>query len=147
MRTEKTITMEDRGKQLTFKIKEMAATQLEAWTMRAVLVLAAAGSDIPADKGIEGAIAYLVKHGFAALGNVCYEKAKPLLDEMLGCCSIVLDHMEEPVRLETVDNYVENMMTLLRLRAEAFKVNFDFFGRGGKSDSQGDPNTIKLNAR
>lgn len=37
MRTEKTITLEDRGKQLTFKIKEMAATQLEAWTMRAVL--------------------------------------------------------------------------------------------------------------
>lgn len=146
MLREKTITLEDSGKQLTFKLRQMAATQLESWTFRLGLVLAAAGSDIPIDKGVEGAILYLAKHGFAALGKISYENAKPLLDEMLGCCYRVVDRVEEQVTVETADAYIENMMTLFRLRLEAFKVNFDFFGRGGQSASPEDPNTIKLKA-
>lgn len=147
MRKEKTITFDDRGKSLTFKIVEMAATQLESWTMRAVLVLAGAGSDIPANGGIEGIGKYLAEHGFSALGAVDYAKAKPLLDEMLGCCYRVIDRQEEKVTPETADAYIEDMSTLFKLRLEALKINFGFFGRGGKSASQDEPNTIKLNAR
>ena len=101
MRNEKIIELEDRGNKLTFKIREMSATQLEDWTMRAVLVLAGAGSDIPAGGGVEGIGKYLAEHGLAAIGNVDYAKAKPLLDEMLGCCYRVIDRMEEKVTPET----------------------------------------------
>ena len=147
MRQEKRITIEDRGNKLEFVVREMSATQLEDWTMRAVLVLAGAGSDIPANGGVEGIGRYLAEHGLAAIGNVNYEKAKPLLDEMLGCCSRVIDKMEERVTPETADAYIEDMSTLFKLRLEAFKTNFAFFGHGGQSASPEKPSTVRLSAR
>jgi len=147
VRNEKIITLEDRGKSLTFKIREMPATQLEAWTMQAALVLANAGSEIETKGGIESIGKYISEHGIAALGNVDYGKAKPLMDEMLACCYRQLDNMEERVTPETADAYVEDMRTLLKLRMEAFKVNFGFFGNGGKSATPEEANTIRLNAR
>jgi len=147
MRNEKTIELEDRGNRLTFKIREMSATQLEDWTMRACLVLAGAGSDIPASGGVEGVSKYLAEHGLAAIGNVDYQKAKPLLDEMLGCCSRVIDKIEERVTPETADAYIEDMSTLFKLRLEAFKVNFSFFGSGSPSTSPEKGTTVRLSAR
>jgi hypothetical protein len=147
MRNEKIIELEDRGNKLTFKIREMSATQLEDWTMRAVLVLAGAGSDIPAGGGVEGIGKYLAEHGLAAIGNVDYAKAKPLLDEMLGCCSRVVDRMEEKVTPETADAYISDMSTLFKLRLEAFKVNFSFFGNGVPSSSPEKPSTVRVSAR
>ena len=147
MRQEKHITIEDRGGKLDFVIREMSATQLEDWTMRAVLVLAGAGSDIPANGGVEGISKTLAEHGLAAIGAVDYAKAKPLLDEMLACCSRVVDKMEEKVTPETADAYIMDMSTLFKLRLEAFKVNFSFFGNGSPSASQEKPTTVRLSAR
>ena len=115
--------------------------------MRAALVLANAGSEVETKGGIESIGKYISEHGIAALGNVDYAKARPLMDEMLGCCYRVIDNMEEKVTPETADAYVEDMRTLLKLRMEAFRVNFGFFGSGGKPATPEDPNTIKLNAR
>ena len=147
MRNEKIIELEDRGNKLTFKIREMSATQLEDWTMRAVLVLAGAGSDIPAGGGVEGIGKYLAEHGLAAIGNVDYAKAKPLLDEMLGCCYRVIDRMEEKVTPETADAYIKDMTTLFKLRVEALKTNFSFFGSGSPSASHEKASTVRLSAR
>lgn len=147
MRNEKTIEIEDRGNKLVFKVKEMSATQLEDWTMRAVLVLAGAGSDIPAGGGVEGIGKYLAEHGLAAIGNVDYQRAKPLLDEMLGCCYRVIDKMEERVTPQTAEAYIEDMTTLFKLRLEAFKVNFSFFGNGSQPASPERASTVRLNAR
>ena len=47
MRKETVVTIEDRGNPLTFTIREMPATQLERWIIRAMLLLA--GSE-----GLEG---------------------------------------------------------------------------------------------
>ena len=147
MLREKTINLEDRGNALTFRIREMPATQLESWVMRAVLVLADAGSDIPADAGVEGAAAFLAKHGLAALGKVDYDRAKPLLDEMLACASRVMDKAEERVTPESADAYVSDFRTLFKLRMECFKLNFDFFETGAPSGSPEKPNTAKVSAR
>ena len=147
MRQEKRITIEDRGNKLEFVIREMSATQLEDWTMRAVLVLAGAGSDIPAGGGVEGISKYLAEHGLAAIGAVDYAKAKPLLDEMLGCASRVVDRVEERVTPETADAYIEDMATLFKLRMEALKLNFAFFQGGAPSGSPEKGSTVKLSAR
>ena len=147
MRNEKIIELEDRGNKLTFKIREMSATQLEDWTMRAVLVLAGAGSDIPAGGGVEGIGKYLAEHGLAAIGNVDYQRAKPLLDEMLGCCYRVIDKLEERVTPQTAEAYIEDMTTLFKLRVEALKTNFSFFGSGSPSASQEKASTVRLSAR
>ena len=147
MRKTKEITLQDRDKSLTFRITEMSATQLEDWTMRAALVLAAAGSDVPAGGGIEAVGKYLAEHGLGAIGAVDYAKAKPLLDEMLGCCFRVLDRTEEKVTPETADAYIEDIRTLFKLRMEAIKLNFGFFGSGGQSATPENPSTVKLSAR
>ena len=148
MLKEKSITITDRNGPLHFKIREMPATKLEAWVMRAVLVLAEAGSDIPADAGVEGAAAFLAKHGLAALGRVNYEKAKPLLDEMLSaCCFRVIDKLEEAVTPEGADAYIGDMKTLLTLRREALAINLGFFSSGSPSDSPEKPNTARISAR
>ena len=76
-----------------------------------------------------------------------YAKAKPLLDEMLGCCYRVIDRMEERVTPETADAYISDMSTLFKLRLEAFKVNFSFFGNGSPSASPEKPSTVHLSAR
>ena len=115
--------------------------------MRAVHVLARAGSDIPAGGGVEGIGKYLAEHGLAAIGNVDYQKAKPLLDEMLGCCYRVIDRMEEKVTPETADAYIKDMTTLFKLRVEALKTNFSFFGSGSPSASQEKASTVRLSAR
>ena len=147
MRNEKTIELEDRGNKLTFKIREMSATQLEDWTMRAVLVLAGAGSDIPAGGGVEGIGKYLAEHGLAAIGNVDYAKAKPLLDEMLGCCFRVVDRMEEKVTPETADAYISDMSTLFKLRVEAMKLNFSSLWGGSQPSTPEKASTVRLSAR
>lgn len=147
MRQEKRITIEDRGNKLEFVVREMTATQLEDWTMRAVLVLAGAGSKIPAGGGVEGIGRYIAEHGLACLGEVDYARAKPLLDEMLGCCSRVVDKMEEKVTPETADAYIEDIATLFKLRTEALKLNFSFFGSGTPSDSPEKGSTVRLSAR
>ena len=76
-----------------------------------------------------------------------YAKAKPLLDEMLSCCSRVVDKMEEKVTPETADAYIEDMSTLFKLRMEALRLNFSFFGHGTPSDTPEKPSTVKLSAR
>ena len=146
MLREKTVTIEDRGNPLTFRIREMPAVQLESWTMRAVLVLAGAGSDVPADGGVEGAAAYLAKHGLSALGRIDFDKAKPLLDEMLGCASRVVDRIEERVTPETADAYISDFRTLLKLRKECLALNFDFFSAGAPSATPGTPRGARLKA-
>ncbi len=47
MRREVTVTLDDRGNELTFRIREMSALQLERWIMRACLVAARGGVKLP----------------------------------------------------------------------------------------------------
>jgi len=142
MRKEKRITLDDRGQSLTFKVKEMSATRLESWTLRAALLLTGGGgkalsflkgisaddmADMRDGRNTDTAIRALLMGGFDALSAISYESAKPLLDELLGCCSRVVGNIEEQCTPETVDDYVQDFFTLIKLRKEAFMLNFDFF--------------------
>lgn len=127
-----TITLNDRGKELKFRVYEMPATQLESWTVRAVLLLARGGKfDGVAKTAGQGdfneAAKALLAEGLTALSAINYEEAKPLLDEMLGCCSRVVGSIEEKCTPDTVDGYIDDIATLLKLRMEALKLNFGFF--------------------
>ena len=54
------IQLEDRGKTLDFVIKEMPATQLERWIIRAILLIAGAGlGGLPGGADLQKAGAYL----------------------------------------------------------------------------------------
>lgn len=131
MRKEIMLTLEDRGKTLTFKIREMPATQLESWIFRTLLVLTGNGMDLPAQGDIGSVARYLLEHGLRGLGGVDYEQARPLLDELLGCCFRVISGArggaEQQVTPATADGYIEDVTTLLTLRLEALKLNLGFF--------------------
>lgn len=120
------LTLEDRGKQLQFVVKEMPATKLEAWIIRALLLIAGAGIEVPGGSDLRRAGEFLANKGVGALGTLNYEKASPLLDDLLGCCYRKLDRVEERCTPDSVDGYIEDVTTLFKLRMEAAKLNLGF---------------------
>jgi hypothetical protein len=145
-RKETIIKIQDRDQELTFKIREMSATQLESWLIRALLLVAGSGAQVPDGSDIKAAGGYLAEKGLAALGAVDFEKAKPLLDEMLGCCSRLVEKVEERCTPESLDAYVQDVGTLFRLRKEAVRLNLGFLGPEGErlSGFLGKPATATL---
>lgn len=121
------IQIEDRGKTLDFVIKEMPATQLERWIIRALLLIAGSGlSGIPGGADIQKAGAYLSEKGLGLLSTLDYEKAAPLLDELLACCHRKVDKHLELCTPNSIDGYIEDVTTILMLRTEAIKLNLGF---------------------
>lgn len=132
MRRCETIEIQDRDTILTFKITEMSATQLESWIYRALLLLAGAGIETPDGSDISEADQYLRHKVISALGSIDYNKAKPLLDELLQCCQRILPNgTSTNVDISTIDGYVSDVKTLFKLRWEAAKFNLHFFKDGG----------------
>lgn len=125
-RKETIIDIQDREQLLTFKIREMPASKLESWIMRSLLLLTASNVQVPAGSDANAAGAFLLEHGLTALGNVEFEKAQPLLDDLLSCCSRVVENIEERCTPQSVDAYILDVKTLFRLRMEAFKLNLGF---------------------
>ncbi len=132
-RKEITLDIRDREQLLTFKIREMPATRLESWLLRATLLLGAGGVQAPQDADPQTAGAHLAAQGLSGLGRIEYAKAQPLLDELLGCCSRVVERVEERCTPESVDAYILDVKTLFTLRAEAFKLNLGFPRPEGES--------------
>ena len=155
MRKEKTIVIDDRGRSLTFKIREMSALRLESWIARAGILLAATGIldetrvDVRNAGEIAAGVARAVgESGISALGRHDYDKARPLLDELLSCCSRVDAGVEQPLTPDVLEGFIEDVRTLFTLRKEALALNFGFFAQGGPSASVKDgpapqPDTLK----
>lgn len=120
------ITIEDRGNPLHFTIEEMSATKLESWIIRAILAVSGAGIEVPSGTDLAKASEFLVSRGISALATIDYEKAKPLLDELLGCCYRKLDKVKERCTPDSVDGYIEDVTTLFKLKMEAAKLNLGF---------------------
>ena len=127
-RKEKFITIQDRDQELTFKIREMPALRLESWMSRASALLIGTGAAGPLLSDVDDAGGALAESSLAALGNIDFDKAQPLLDELLACCSRVIEGIEERCTPQTVDNYILDVSTLLRLRMEAAALNLGFLG-------------------
>ena len=66
-----------------------------------------------------------------ALGAVDYEKARPLLNELLECCTPA--DAVTPLTPETADGIIEDVRTLFTLRKEALALNLGFFDAAGLS--------------
>lgn len=115
-------TRRDAGK--TFRLTEMSAWAAEKWAIRAFMALGKSGVDIPEDVQALG-MAGIATLGFKALAGADFGDAEPLLDEMMGCVQFVSSagHVRN---LQDAD--IEEVATLLALRAEVFKLHTDFFG-------------------
>lgn len=115
----------DKGK--TFRLTEMDAEAGEAWAIRAVLALTNEGIDF---EGVTG-MAAISQVGLAGLGKLKYETAKPLLDEMFSCVTIVEDPRKNNGHSrELYKDDVEEVSTRLYLRAEVFALHVGFSKAG-----------------
>jgi hypothetical protein len=124
MRKTATVTIDEDGrdKGKSFRLTEMSAMKTEKWATRALLALANGGVDIP--DGLErSGLAGLAVVGIQLLGKLDYDVAAPLLDEMMSCVEIKTDAR---IRSLTPDD-IEEVSTLLFLRAEVFKLHASFF--------------------
>lgn len=139
MRKEKIITLDDRGNKLTFKIREMSATNSEYWILRAIKILGAAGVKLPGGADLSAAARYLLAHSQEVMSALNVADVRELLNDLLKTCSRVVGKVEEPCDAETIGDCVEDVRTLWALRMAALEVNFSFFGEETRSESRRSP--------
>lgn len=145
MRKEEIITINDRGNELTFRIREMPATKLEGWLFRVGTALASTGfaktEDIADGIDTTKYIAnFLVKDGLRFLGNLDYEKVvKPLVDDLYSCVEQKVGEAYLAVTADNIDSKVEDIRSLFAIQKAVITLHLGFFGIGGVSDSAKSP--------
>lgn len=145
MRKEEIITLNDRGNELTFRIREMPATKLEGWLFRVGTALASTGfaktEDIADGIDTTKYIAnLLMKDGLRFLGNLDYEKVvKPLVDDLYSCVEQKVGEAYLAVTADNIDSKVEDIRSLFAIQKAVITLHLGFFGIGGASGSAKSP--------
>ena len=123
MRKTEIIKLVDDGKELTFRITQMPATKAERWANRAIFLLIGAGKDIKKDSNIDDVI--------KAIASVDYDKAEPLYNELIECCTYLPDGNANGAGIgctqDTIDAQIVDPLNLYKLRLASAKLNFSFF--------------------
>lgn len=147
-RTERTVTITDEGRDRgkSFIIREMPADAGEWWAIRALIVLGNASVALPASamesgmaglaaiEQLQGAASALFLMGLRTLPGVDARALKPLLDEMLACVTYKPPGVYAAQPLNSGEMcQIEEIKTLLRLRAEVLEVHLGFSLAGAVS--------------
>ena len=145
MRKEEIITINDRGNELTFRIREMPATRLERWLILVGKALASTGfaKDVDIADGMDTTKVIadiLMKDGLRCLGNLDYDKTvKPLLDELYTCVEQKVGEAYLAVTADNIDSKVEDIRSLFAIQKAVITLHLGFFGIGGASGSAKSP--------
>lgn len=123
MRKTEILKLVDDGQERTFRITQMPATKAERWMNKAMFLLISAGKDINKDSKIEDVI--------KAIAGVDYDKAEPLYNELIECCTYLPDGNANGAGIgctqDTIDAQIIDPMNLYKLRLASAKLNFGFF--------------------
>ena len=115
----------DAGK--TFRITEMPAAQAERWGWRMMLVLKGSNGNIPMGIASMGMVAVAIVTLNAFLqSEIDHEKLQPLLDEMLGCVTMVRDKRRPELTTKLTAFDIMEVKTRLWLRSEVLRLHTDF---------------------
>lgn len=125
-----TIDGDNRDKGKVFRLTEMPASRAERWAARALVALLNANPDVDdlphPSQGMAG-LAGVVNR----LGSLAWDEVQPLYDELLSCVEYELPDkpgVRLPLTPQTLDAYVEEASTLLRLRLEVVGLHVGFSG-------------------
>ena len=131
MRREKFITItsdnepgkpENRDKGKIFFLREMGAVQAERWAMRALIAVSGPGAAVPNRAGL-ASLANAKFSLLTMLGNIRWEVAQPLLDEMMEC----VQRKESATCIRSlVEEDIDEVSTLLQLRKEVLELHLGF---------------------
>lgn len=139
MRKEKIFTLKDGENQLTFKIRAMSAIGQRDWLLLLMKTAGAAGVKFPNGSDLHAAALYCLSHTEELCRNIELDGVKELLDDLLRTCSRVVGKIEEPCTPETIDDYVEDVRTLMQIYKKAAEVSFSFFAQESRSESPRSP--------
>jgi len=128
------ITAEGRDQNKLFHITEMPAMQAERWATKAFLALARSGDKI-ADEIASSGLAGVAALGMKAFAGLNYDDAEPLLHEMLLCVECIPDASSPNFKRNLVDNDIEEVATLIKLRIDVFKLHINFSTPDARSTS------------
>lgn len=117
MRKENIVRLMDGGEEKTFKVRQMSATRGERFVFKFVMLL---GGEAEIERMADP---YALLN---ALSSKPFERVQELLDELIGCISRVNGGVETQLTPDNADAFIEEPMTLMKLRVEAVKLN-DFF--------------------
>lgn len=113
----------DEGKM--YHIQEMSASQAEWWAIRAGLAMARNGVDLPENFSDMG-MAAMATTGLSLVAKIPAEDAKPLLKELMDCVQSVPNPGDKKIERPLIESDTEEVITLLKLKAEVFKLHVDF---------------------
>jgi hypothetical protein len=121
----------------TFIVTEMDADAAEWWAFR--VLQAILGGDNGDDLKLVDFRAPLselapiaIKMGLKAIAGLPMEKAKPILDDMMGCVSVKIP---DGTARKLMANDVEDIPTRLKLRGAMLELHTGFFAIGSGSTS------------
>lgn len=114
----------------TFRITEMDPEKGEWFAMRALMLIASSGNDMPDIGG--GAMAALASSGIQNLFKCDPHKLKPLWDELTECWSFVPDKNKNFSR-KLVEGDIEEISTRIILRMKTLEMHLNFFMVGIQS--------------
>ncbi len=123
----------DHGK--TFLLRELPASQGEKWGIKAIHGLSRAGVDVSEFMGGSG-LAGLAVIGMHAIFALPWSELEPLLDEMMTCATVIPDPARPNVTRALIDDDIEEIATLVRLRKEVFDLHTGFFANAARSTSE-----------
>jgi len=136
MRKETTVTIEaegrDKGKQ--FHLREMPASQAEAWAMKVFHGLAKADVELPEDL-VGSGMAGIAKLGAGIATAIEFEDLMKILDEMFQGVQIIPDPSRPGVKRALIEDDIEEVATRLQLRKELLALHLDFFADAVRSIS------------
>jgi len=119
------IEAEGRDKGKVFRLREMPATRAEKWAIRAFLMLARSGVEVPNELQDAGLVGLAVM-GIEALSKANYAEAEPLLDEMFEFITIMPRPTDETSERKLIEEDIEEVMTRLTLRKALWGLHTDF---------------------
>lgn len=133
MLREATITLDrdNRDKGGVFVLREKPAWQASEWFMRAMLLLARSGADVPANllqHGAAGFVTLGLGSMLTGMGKAPWGEVKPLLDELLQC---VVSY-QPPGAVQGIENrttimgQIQEISTILQMYEEVLSLHLGF---------------------
>lgn len=129
----KTIELMDGSNSFTFEVRQMSAVQLYDYMNRLVLLFADGNLKITMDSDLGDLGKLFLADGLGMLKGIDYEKARPMMDELLGCCwHVVKGTDKQRLSLDILDAIITDPRNIYKLLVASIKHNFGFFMAGVK---------------
>ncbi len=147
MRKQKNIIINDDGHELTFKITQLSALQLEIFLLKATKVLAKAGilnSEVKNDSAdnLNLIADSLLNNLPSVLGALDVDESVSLISDLLARCVVKTDgKLTRVMTSEEVDAVFSTVPALFELQKETVKFNLDFL-LAGKNSSESTSNQM-----